>query len=312
MYKMHLIEEIEGIGKNYQAQFNEIGLKYTEDLLYHKIEFVKSKLKDVTLKNKLYDFIFQSILMQVTDSGQYAEALYKNKLRTLNVLAWHKPEKIIEALEAGILQNLLNNSVDLKTAIQWQKLAVRYMYTGIICGKVLDSEVPIQDAKVYWKRGDISVTAEDGSFWLPGIPFGNQKIVVDAKGFEIKTLKLKVVPNQLVKYKIPMKKEIGEVVAKPVHSFNYNDYIEEKPIALEDISSNQQFYVSYVYKNGDVKLNSIERWRFRNRIEILSLRLSPSELNLSTIPGVTYEWTGTSFRPLNLKVIELRANLNIK
>ncbi|PKG97585.1 carboxypeptidase regulatory-like domain-containing protein [Paraglaciecola sp. MB-3u-78] len=300
MYAKHSLREIEGIGLITADKLQAIGLFWAEDLLSLPLRSLKIRLRNFPELNRrvLLKFCRQAELLQVVDSGQFAEGLYSAGIRNLAKLYSLKPQTVVNAIDESIAKGLLKTPIDEATATEWQKLAIQYDYTGIVQGLLLSEDgQPIKQGTIYCKAGR-AITANDGTFWLPGVRYGAARILIEAVGFKQFTANLKLSNLKKSRYRFTLipgtdvVEEIDENSGQSIRRFDINDRIVQERKELWEIPEATLLHLSHRYVDGDVKLSTVHRIKKGNVITISTVRLLGEAVSVDDENTTVYQLQG--------------------
>lgn len=316
MYQQHPVIDIEGVGEATAGKLASIGIHWAEQLLTYSVGMLGTRLRQYPELgyDKLDRFRQHAELIQVTGNGQHAEGLYAGGIRNLSNLFGVSPASVVEAIDQAIADGLIKEAIDEKRAREWQLAAVQYHYTGAVRGRVQDGDVPVARAKVYWDEGGAE-TAEDGSFWLPGVPGGGRRIVVRAEGHGRATLKVRVEEGAYPIHTFKLAPATGEQEVADesqgqfVQRFETGDRIEFVPVDRDDLEEGTPLHLAFRYKDGDVKLNLVHRKKAGDVLQIRSLRLPGDAVGPTDPLGTVYELRDGGFEPTGRDIGDYRLTL---
>ncbi len=133
MYKRQPIKTIEGIAEERGTLLEEAGVFCVEDLLAANESLLWRDLK----KNEgfpiasLATYLGAARLMQVDGlDGQMAEALARAGRGSLQRLAAPAPSQIVEDIAAAKEAGVIPSTIDVDTAVNWQKDALRVGFSA--------------------------------------------------------------------------------------------------------------------------------------------------------------------------------------
>jgi hypothetical protein len=309
---MYRISEIEGVGEVYEKEFAEVGVFYIEDLLITNYSKLIQKLNIKNYRHlalNLNSFIVQAKFILLTKSGQFAEALYKSGLRGFSELAWMDTKKLKNRIEEAKNSHMIPESINYETAIYWQKKAIELFYTGYYSGYILDeNRKGIAGAVILHEKKKV-VTDANGQFFLSRIPFGKNKFKIIAENY----FSLKI--NRDISHKSYQTENIQMIegsddklysIKKQVETFDVGDTISFVEIKSSDLVINDIYYVVFLYKNGEIKMNSVERIAVKNGIRLNKIRITKDLLNKTPKIGDFYKWDGIIFKKINGTLLKLR------
>ena len=312
MYEKKPVDLIEGIGPAYAQSLNQKGILYCEDLLSTNLAMIKLSV-DQALANKLVFFQRQAELIQVTGSGQLAEALAHSNINDLNNLRAEKPSDLCEVVQQAKNAGIIQETIDEDQALEWIKKSTQYYYTGAFRGSVKDKNGNPVGSAVITSVKEKARTAADGTFWLPGIPFGANAISIEKDGFKTKNLKVNLSAGFIPNYSINLEageneyRNYDENAGNGISTISSTDRLEQVETKLEDLPDGTYLYYSLKYKNGDIKLHTINRVKKDGVITIQYVRVGSDVISASDEVGTTYEVSGGILTKLNQSVLGLRA-----
>ncbi len=273
MYKNHGIRDIEGIGEVWAKQLRSQGIITTEDLLKVDSRLLKKKISRI--KNfpaaKLQEFISCAELMQIKGlSGQHAEALTKAGVSTLLKLSLPSPHKLVGILDEAKSKGIIPESIELISAINWQKDALKISLQNAVYGRVESFDGPVEGAIVRC-QGISAETDENGEFWLTTLSLGTKSVYIEKEGYDSFVYKVNVKTkvtrcNAVIEQQTAIEtadESRGEIVT-------VDDPSEIKFVkrSMNDFSVSTPFRLARFYKNGNAKLISLLKQRNGAVVEI--------------------------------------------
>ncbi|CAM1333403.1 carboxypeptidase-like regulatory domain-containing protein [Tenacibaculum aestuariivivum] len=309
---VHSISTIEGIGSSYEKLFNKRGILLSEDLIVLKQSTLKKRFKgEGKIQKKLKDFITQALFLEVTNNNQLAEVFQKSGLQGLAELYSKKPQKLVDIVEEGKEKGLIKKSITLDEAFEIQKKAIETKFTTVFYGILKDkNNKGIANANIYLNNRE-TITNEEGKFFVSRIEYGKHKIFIDAKGFNqilfIKNFQL----TKKVSDTIILTKGDKKINRKNSNTINPGDKFKTLNLAIDDVSVNDQYYITKLYKNGSIGLRSIQQKQnenaiYTNKIKVLPVFFKEKDIELKN----TFEWNGNKFVKLSKTFLELRMLTN--
>lgn len=279
MYKRQPIETIEGIAEERGTLLKEAGVFCVEDLLAANESLLWRDLK----KNEgfpiasLATYVGAARLMQVDGlDGQMAEALTRAGRGSLQRLAAPAPGQIVEDIAAAKEAGIIPSTIDLDTAINWQKDALRVGLMATVHGEVRDEKGPVEGATVHVGH-EKALTDSQGRFWLPRLPEGSHTAVVTAAGHLRRELPVRTAVSRLTRATVTL--EAGEQEAasldeskgQPIRTFSSDDRIAMVDTELSALEEGAPLRVVRRMSNGTVRLVGLHRKRVGNRVEVSRL-----------------------------------------
>lgn len=273
MYKQHNITDIEGIGDNWAASLRSKGVLKTEDLLKHDIRLLKNEIsrlkKFPTAKLEVY--ISCARLMQIIGlNGQHAEALTKAGISTLLKLSLPAPEKLVLILDEAKSEGLIPESIELDTAINWQKEALKIKYQNCVYGKVENLDGPIKGAIVRC-QGLSAETDANGEYWLPKLSSRMDSIFIEKEGFDSSLYSVNI-KDKVNRCDVVIEPQTEIKTADEAHGeiVTINDPSEIKFVKrpIDDFLETTPFRLERFYQNGNAKLVSLHKQRKGPVVEV--------------------------------------------
>ena len=311
MYEKHKVDLVEGIGPQYKMILNELGIFYCEDLLYRDFLSLK-KMVPKSMKGRLDHFVQQARLIQVTRSGQMAEALHSGRVKDLNNLRIEDPDGLKVIIDSARENGLIKAEIDKKTALSWIRKATQYYFTGAITGKAVDENGNgLSGATVTWEK-ERALSVEDGSFWLPGIPYGRHRIYIQKEGFKSRTFGAEASRELNSIYKIVLEKgpsalQNGNEKNGDMLSFGPTDQLKQEEVKLSDLPEGAAVYYSHLYKDGDKKFHTVLRRKEGDFLIIQFVRLKGDVIDEEDVIGTAYKVVKGALNRSSKSVAELRA-----
>jgi hypothetical protein len=226
------VAEIEGIGEAYAEKLANVGIYHIGDLVFIDPEIEYTRLdSEIPLPN-LGKWKAMAAFMQIPGiNNQFAEALVRNDIFTLEDLFEASPEKIVKKIDDAFDKKIIPEKADLLTVVEWQKEAIKLSYTSGINGLVSDQETkkPMEGATVSC-FGRTTKTNKQGEFILNLVPYGEQSILIEKEGYYDFKMAVNVGARPL-KIKTSLKKSV-DGFSSPTHASEYES--QHVNIAPED------------------------------------------------------------------------------
>lgn len=305
---VHSISTIEGVGPSYKKAFKKKGIVFSEDLIVTKPSILKRRFNNQKeIQKKLKSFITQAEFLQVTGDKQLAEVFQKSGLQGLSELYAKSPQKLVDIVEAGKEKGLLKESITLEDAFKIQKKAIETKFTSVFFGTLKDkNNKGISNAPIYVNNRETK-TNDDGKFFISRIAYGKHKIFIDAKGFNQMLFTKDFQLDRKVSNTIILTKGDRKINRKNSNTLNPGDKFKTTNLTIEDVTINDQYYITKRYKNGNVGLRSIQQKQSGNITYTNKIKISPTFFNEKEIElKNTFKWDGDTFIKLPKSLRELR------
>ena len=279
MYKRQPIETIEGIAEERGRLLNEAGIFCVEDLLAANGAILWRDLKKTEgfPVASLATYVATSRLMQIAGlDGQMAEALTRAGRGTLQRVAAPAPAQIVEDVAAAKEAGVVPGTIDIETAINWQKDALRIGLMSTLHGEVKDESGPVEGATVHVGH-EKALTDAHGRFWLPRLPVGTHTAVVTAEGHLRTEIPVRTSVSQLARATVTLESGeqentlLDESKGQPIRTFGSDDEIAMVDTELSALEEGAPVRVVRRMSNGTVRLVGIHRKRVGNRVEVSRL-----------------------------------------
>ena len=282
-YRMHDIEEIEGIGKKWGKAFKSKGIQKTEDLLLINDLVLEKKMKHINNfpKSKIKYFVSCAQLMQINGlTGQHAEAITQAGVCTLLKLSLPNPKKLVSVLDEAVKEGAIPESIDLNTAIEWQKKALKITLQNAVHGRIESLNGPVSGATVIC-QGIKAETDENGYYWLSTLPRGNLSVYATKEGYESSSCKVSIKKrinrrdNALLILSSTASTRSSDNNIVFVNDPSEVDFIKKN---IKDFPVQTHFMFSRLYKNGNARLTSLHKDRKGNIVEIGYAEVPPENI----------------------------------
>ena len=270
--------EIEGVGKTYAKKLANVEIYTIGDLVFIDPEIEYTRLdSEIPLPN-LKKWKSMATFMQVPGiNNQFAEALVRSGVLTLEDLFNPSPSGIVKKIEDAYKKKIVPKKVDLLTVVEWQKEAIKLSYTSSINGLVFDSKTknPIKGATVSC-FDKITATNKQGEFVLNLIPYGERSISVEKKNYYDFKMKIDIGlrPSKL---KLFVTKS-PDGFSSPVHASEYesqhvnvapDDTLIMKQKDLSEIPDGAYLQIMKFYKRKPMaKLFSLSKYKIGQKVFI--------------------------------------------
>ncbi|PQJ73154.1 carboxypeptidase-like regulatory domain-containing protein [Polaribacter butkevichii] len=305
---IHSISTIEGVGSSYEKMFKKKGISLSEDLIILKPSTLKKRFKDkVEIQKKLKGFITQASFLEVTKDKQLAEVFQKSGLQGLAELYSRSPQKLVDIVEQGKKKGLIKVSLTLENAFNIQKRAIETKFTTVFFGTLKDkNNNPVPNAAIYINNRE-TVTDKNGKFFISRIEYGKHKVFIDVKGFNQVLLTKDFQLNRKVSNTIILTKGDRKINRKNSNTVNPGDQFKTLKVAIEDVNIDDQYYITKLYKNGNIGLRSIQQKQtdnciYTNKVKVLPTFFKAKDIQLKN----TFKWDGNKFVKLSKTFSELR------
>ena len=208
--------------------------------------------------------------------GQMAEALVRAERSSLQRVAAPAPAQIVDDIASAKEAGLIPSAIDLDTAINWQKDALRIGLMSTLHGEVTDENGPVEGAIVHLGQ-DKAITDARGRFWLPRLPAGSRTAVVTAVGHLRKEVPVRVAAAQLLRANVTLivgaaeEAVLNEAGGQPIRTFDSDDEIAMVDTELSALAEGAPVRVVRRMSNGTVRLVGLHRKRVGNRVEVARL-----------------------------------------
>ncbi|HEX2208222.1 MAG TPA: DUF4332 domain-containing protein, partial [Longimicrobium sp.] len=299
-YRLHDIEEIEGIGPVRAQVLRRRGIRYTEDLLRFSLTALLRRLaRDAGFPlASMGRFRAQAALMQVPGlTYQFAEAIFWTDRRGLSMLAAPHPREIVADVERARAANLLNDSVNEETVLRWQKRAIAIDHSGRLAGIVADeTHRPIAGAvvRVGHERAE---TAADGRFWLPLVPYGRIRASVSARGFRTYTGWKVIRPRQpvplqpfvLVAGQDPVE-TVDERAGGFIARITPDDRRSWVPTPVSELPEGTALWFSRRLRDGRAILHGVQRKKVGRVVQIPKVTVPRDWVPAAVKSGTVFVW----------------------
>lgn len=270
--------EIEGVGKTYAEKLANVGIYTIGDLVFIDPEIEYTRLdSEIPLPNLKKWKSMASFMQAPGINNQFAEALVRSDVFTIEDLFNPPPSEIVKKIEDAYNKNIIPEKVDLLAVVEWQKEAIKLSYTSSINGLVQDSKTknPIKGATVSC-FDETTATNEQGEFVLNLIPYGERSISVEKNGYYDFKMKIDIGlrPSKL---KVLIKKS-PDGFSSPVHASEYesqhvnvapDDTLIMKQKDLSEIPDGAYLQIMKFYKRKPMaKLFSLSKYKIGQRVFI--------------------------------------------
>jgi Carboxypeptidase regulatory-like domain/Domain of unknown function (DUF4332) len=317
-YRLHDIEEIEGIGPARATVLRRRGIHHTEDLLRYDVGALMRMVERIPgfPAARMGAYRAHASLMQVPGlTYQFAEALCWAQRRGLSMLASPQPRAIVADVERARAANVLNEAVSEEAVLRWQKRAIAIDHTAKVAGLVLGAgRQPLAGAvaRVGQERAE---TAADGRFWIPVAPYGKVSVTVSAPGYRTYTGRIVVRPGP-----VPVRAFTIAPGADPVRRVDEaaGGFIARVtpdhrrawvPTPVSALPEGAPLWFSRRLQDGRAILHGVHRKQVGLLIEIPRVTVPPDWVEEGTRPGTVFLWQGGRLERSDETVLSIRMRM---